>query len=83
MTKQEAISIIQDEKLYGYNFSGKNIGANEVGFIYRKGLWEVYDTDEKANYRIIEKYQSETNALDRVIECLRIKKKVDKRYGRT
>lgn len=82
MIKDEAIKIIKGENLKVYNFLDINIKADEVGIQFVDGEWIVYWTDEKANYRIIKKYECEEEAISHVIECLRINKRLEERRKR-
>ena len=82
MNKQEALNIIKQEGLHGYNFEGKNIGADEVGIQFCDNRWKVFSTDEKATYRVIKEYNSEDEAINHVIECLRINKRFEERRNR-
>jgi hypothetical protein len=79
MTKDEAVKIIEKENLHGFNFEGKNINANEVGMQKNGNKWIVYHSDEKASCNIIGEYEFENDAVEHVIECLRLNKRFEER----
>ena len=79
MTKDEALEVIEKEKLHGFNFEGKNISANEVGIQFYGDKWMVYHSDEKASCNIIGEYDLENDAVEHVIECLRLNKRFEER----
>ena len=74
MNKTEAIKMIQDEKLQGYNMNErKDNRENEVVLMRENDKWIVYATDERAskvtNSQDI--YLDEEEALDNFIDRLR------------
>ena len=76
MNINEAERIITREGLGRYNFGDHSIRENEVGIQFFKDLFTVYSTDEKANLRRIDSFISESDAVDRVIDCLRVNKRI-------
>lgn len=74
MNKQEALEIKKKENLHNHNLEGIKAKANEVGIQYHNSFWKVYATDERANYRLLKEYSIEEDAINHVIECLRINK---------
>jgi hypothetical protein len=82
MTRQEAMLIIEKEKLQGYNFGGEKIRANEVGIQRNHNKWRVYYTDEKAYLNDIAEYEIESEAIQNLIECLRLNKRLENRRKR-
>lgn len=75
MTKEDAIRVIEQENLKGYNLDGSSIKSNEIGIQLVESKWIVYFTDERADYRVIKEYECEEDAIAHVVECLRINKK--------
>ena len=74
MNAKEAIKIIQDEKLQGYNMNEERYNReNEVVLRCENDKWIVYATDERAskvtNSQDI--YLDEEEALDTFIDRLR------------
>ncbi|HBG1964565.1 MULTISPECIES: Imm59 family immunity protein [Clostridia] len=74
MNAKEAIKIIQDEKLQGYNMNEERHNReNEVVLRCENDKWIVYATDERAskvtNSQDI--YLDEEEALDNFIDRLR------------
>ena len=74
MNIKEAIKIIKDEKLQGYNMNEERYNReNEVVLRCENGKWIVYATDERAskvtNSQDI--YFDEEEALDNFIDRLR------------
>ena len=67
MNVNEAENIISHEGLGRYNFGDYAIRENEVGIQYDKGMFTVYSTDERANLRIIETFETKSDAINRVI----------------
>lgn len=82
MTRQEAKLIIEKEGLHGYNFGEGNIRANEVGIQSINNKWKVYFTDEKACISVIKEYDLESEAIENLIECLRVNKRLEERRKR-
>jgi hypothetical protein len=84
MIKQVAIAIIEKEGLGRYNIEGQEIKENEVGIKFDSNGWTVYYTDEKANLAKIKTFLSESEAIERLIECLRVNKRIiERRKKRT
>jgi hypothetical protein len=49
MTRENALEIIQNEKLHYFNwFDDHNIQPNEVGISEKANKWKVYTSDERA-----------------------------------
>jgi hypothetical protein len=76
MDVNEAKKTIIREGLGRYNFGDHAVKENEVGIQYDMNVFTVYSTDEKANFRKIETFITENDALDRVIDCLRVNKRI-------
>ena len=74
MNAKEAIKIIQDEKLQGYNMNEERHNReNEVVLRCENDKWIVYATDERAS-RVTNSqdiYLDEEEALDNFIDRLR------------
>ena len=82
MTMQEALLIIEEEGFRGYNLDGETVRENEVGIQHINNEWRVYYTDEKACLTVIKVYKSESEAVENVIECLRVNKRLEDRRKR-
>lgn len=77
MTKEQALSIIQNEQLKNYNIEEeRNNQENEVGICEEKGLWKIYATDERASIITGSEsiFKNESAAWDNFIERLRADK---------
>jgi len=82
VTRDEAKKIIERENLNGFNIEGHSIDSNQVGVFFEETKWFVYHSDEKANFKIIGVHQLEEEALDHVIECLRLNNHFEERRRR-
>lgn len=76
MTQEEAIKVIRDEKLGKHCFDGSDVSENIIGIRENNGAWEVYDTSERGNLEVIEKYFSKNLAIDHMIKGLRVEKRI-------
>lgn len=72
MTREDALEIIQNEKLQNFNwFDDHKMKPNEVGISEKANKWIVYTSDERA-YPITQKeFQTEGEALENFIKRLR------------
>ena len=75
MTKDEALKIIEDEKLRNFNWFGDHdLRANEVVINKVSAGWSVYTADERASVISEVVYDYESEALEDFIERLRADK---------
>jgi hypothetical protein len=77
MTREEAIRIIIEEKLKGYNLNEERDNKeNEVVIKYENDNWIVYATDERASSVSGSKkiFETEDAAMDNLIKRLRADK---------
>ena len=83
MTKEQALRIIDNEQLKNYNMGEERYHReNEVGICKKKGLWEVYATDERASVVTGSEsvFESESAAWENFIERLRADKMLNEYY---
>jgi hypothetical protein len=72
LTRENALEIIQNEKLQNLNwFDDHTINPNEVGISEKANKWQVYTSDERANPISEKEFQTEGEALENFIQRLR------------
>ena len=74
MNRIEAKTIIEKEKLAGFNWNeNRYYNENEVGIKFADNVWLTYATDERASVMTgsIKEFDSEEDALDDFICRLR------------
>ncbi len=73
MNKADALKIINDEALSGYNlFEQHSERPNEVIIKFDNNSWLVYANDERGvTYGKIESFSNESDALEKFIKRLR------------
>ncbi|MFB3167576.1 Imm59 family immunity protein [Neobacillus sp. 179-C4.2 HS] len=77
MRKENALKIIQNEKLQNLNwFDDHKIKPNEVGIREKANKWKVYTSDERANPISEKEFQTEGEALKNFIKRLRALNKI-------
>jgi len=75
VTKEEALRIIEDEKLRHFNwFSDHENRADEIVIRKYSTKWSVYTADERASAISEVLYDTESEALEDFIERLRADK---------
>lgn len=77
MNIEQALKIIHEEKLQGYNMNEKRVDKeNEVVLRNKEDKWSVYVTDERASKitNSEDSYLNKEEALDDFIERLRADK---------
>lgn len=82
MTQDEALNIIKLEKLGKHCFDGSDLSENIIGIRSVKGNWEIYDTSERGNLDIIAVYSNKEDAIDHMLQGLRIRKRFRDRYSK-
>lgn len=67
LTRENALQIIQNEKLQNLNwFDDHKIKPNEVGISVKANKWKVYTSDERANPISEKEFQIEENFIKRL-----------------
>ncbi|OXM12979.1 hypothetical protein [Paenibacillus herberti] len=75
MTREEALKIIETEKLKNFNWYGDHVlRANEVVISEVSTRWSVFTADERESVISEVVYDSESDALEDFIERLRADK---------
>lgn len=84
MNKKEFYRAVKQEGLDKYNLgdSKENYKAANVIGVTNDNGWIVFETDERATFRILSRYSSEEEALDALLGELRNKKRKEDILGK-
>jgi hypothetical protein len=81
VNREQAMEIINQEKLSGYNwFDDHDIKPDEIVISENKGRWLVFTTDERANSVSRKEFENINEALENFIKRLRAQKKFNDLY---
>ena len=79
MKKLEALKVIEAEELNKYrkySFDGENITENMTGIRKTSEGWQCFETSERGGIEVIDTYEKQEDAIDNMIEGLRVYKRM-------
>lgn len=81
VNREQAMQIINQEKLNGYNwFDDHDVNPDEIVISENNGKWLVFTTDERANPVSRKEFENISDALENFIKRLRAQKKFNDLY---
>ncbi|MBE6047609.1 MAG: hypothetical protein E7213_04240 [Clostridium sp.] len=85
MQRQEALKLIEQEELNKYrrfSFTGENLTENMTAVRKTNDGYECIDVDERGGVEVVDTFDNEEEAIDKLIEGLRVFKRFAERRNR-